>query len=154
MVGGSFTKEPDEAGLSKLVGRNHMKRILATATVVFGLTGCASGPTQQQLDQAYYGSETPQEECESIATRAINARLKDPGSAQYNFGVCEKGWLSSVPIMGYPVEYGYYIRGRVNARNSFGGYTGYKEFVVLTRDGAPVRAALADNDGMMLPWRP
>lgn len=52
-----------------------------------------------------------------IVKSKINERLKDPDSAEYR----------NVTVMGEDPEV--YICGELNARNSFGGYTGYKRFI-------------------------
>lgn len=64
------------------------------------------------------------------AKDAIKGRLKDPESAQF---MNVKVYRSAVPA----------VCGEVNAKNGFGGYTGYKRFVsntlttVLEDDMAP-----------------
>ena len=54
------------------------------------------------------------------AEQRISDRLKDPSSAQFrNVFVSENG---------------HYVCGEVNSKNGFGGYTGFKHFVVTGTD--------------------
>jgi len=80
---------------------------------------------------------------EAQAKDAIRYVLKDPDSAQfrgttpffktlYNFGFGAAG--SYEPLWALCVE--------VNAKNSYGGYTGYQSWLVKFRNGRPVRDAL------------
>lgn len=131
---------------------NRVLSLIAAATLF--LQACAQAPNQSQFSTAYFGAEMQQDQCRQTSTQAIGSRLKDPMSAQYTFGLCEKGWLPSVPVMGLPIAYGYLQRGTVNAKNSFGGYTGVKSFYVLMVDGLAIRAAMEDGKGYMVPWRP
>lgn len=52
------------------------------------------------------------------AERAVRASLKDPDSAQFKDVYAN-----------YTVEFGVVACGQVNAKNSLGGYTGFKRFV-------------------------
>jgi hypothetical protein len=62
--------------------------------------------------------------------------LKDPESARYKFDTPERayrraGWANR----GRVAWQGYVIPVNVNAKNSYGGYTGYKRYFALMRDG-------------------
>lgn len=71
-------------------------------------------PAEKKAQQEkWFGSSTI-----VAAKRAVKASLKDPGSAEF------KGVYAN-----YTEEYGVVACGYVNAKNSFGGYTGYKAFV-------------------------
>ena len=53
-----------------------MKKLLLL-TVFFLVTGCASGPTSEQLSSADYGSYQSPETCVMIAEQRIKSGLKD-----------------------------------------------------------------------------
>lgn len=131
-----------------------MKLSLPAILLSFFLTSCATGPTPIQREYAKDLPPMHQEECEELARMVIEDRLKDPESARFQFGKCRPAWLKSVPIMGMGAQYGHYIEGKVNAKNSYGGYTGFTNFYVLMEPAAALRAAMADREGLMIPWRP
>ena len=62
--------------------------------------------------------------------------LKDPDSAKYQFKEPYKAYVTHYPDQLFPdkTEYGWIIRVGVNAKNSFGGYTGYQLYRFLVRD--------------------
>lgn len=83
------------------------------------------------------------EAAQAQAKRAILDVLKDPDSAQfrsttpffktlYNYGLSSVG--NSEPLWALCIE--------VNAKNSYGGYTGYESWLVKFRNGQPVRSDL------------
>lgn len=116
------------------------------------LTGCASAPSQQEMGSADYGSEMSAAECKTLAQQTISNKLKDPSSAQFrNEQPCFKGWMSSVPIMGLKAAFGYLQKGEVNGKNAFGGYVGFRPYMVLMRNGTVVRSCITDADGICMP---
>ena len=78
--------------------------------------------------------------------------LKDPNSAQLLFGKCEKRSLGSIPIAGIPIQYGYLIVASVNAKNSYGGYGGAKNWETLINNGQVIRRTAPSSDGFQLPY--
>ena len=98
------------------------------------LTSCASAPTQEDIDNADYGNSVATSKCIMLAKSFISNKLKDPSSAQFNNVNCYRGWEGNVPIAGVKATYGYRFVGNVNAKNSFGGYTGYTPFSGIVRD--------------------
>lgn len=117
-----------------------MKRYLSIFGIISIVSGCATGPTKEELANADFGKNLNEKECQVIAQDFISKKLKDPDSAKFAFAnKCEKGFTSSVPILGLPIAYGWMQKGEVNAKNSFGGYTGFSKFMVLMKDGKPVR---------------
>ena len=46
-----------------------------------------------------------------------------------------RGWSGQGVLRGGGYLYGYRLEGRVNARNSFGGYAGAKEYAFMFHDG-------------------
>ena len=71
---------------------------------------------------------------EEIIKEYFNSTLKDPYSAHYSFikipSKAHKGNYSTKTV-----QYGYEVCVNVNAKNSYGAYTGNKPFWFLIRDG-------------------
>jgi hypothetical protein len=137
-------------------GVEKMKRVFAGTCVAILLiasviSGCASAPSAEQIANADYGREMSPEECQSIVESVIAFGLKDPGSAQFRHQPCVKGWWNSVPILDMSVAFGYWQKGEVNAKNSFGGYVGFRTYSALLRNGAVVRICVSDEDGLCFP---
>ena len=125
--------------------------------VIFLLTltliGCASAPTEEQLQNADYGNYQSPNDCVRLAEARIKSTLKDPTSAIFSHSSCMTGYAPKVPLMGLPVEFGYWQNGTVNAKNSFGGYVGSRKYDVLIRNGRVVRWCVADENGICMPSR-
>ncbi len=73
---------------------------------------------------------TAQGRLQREAEEAVRARLKDPGSAEFS------GWI-------FNDHNGDIACGEVNAKNSYGGYTGAQKFI-YTRGMSP-EVVLADD---------
>jgi hypothetical protein len=73
------------------------------------------------------------------AKAAAAARLKDPGSAQFRSLFVSRGRLYVNDVLTTPLR----LCGEVNARNSFGGYVGFRRFVAW--GGSPI--VEKDDDG-------
>jgi len=126
---------------------------LTVAVAALSLSACASAPTAQEIANADYGRAMTQEECESTVKATIGTYLKDPTSAQYQFGTCGKGWAPSVPVASLPKQFGYRLSASINAKNSFGGYTGYKPYDFLMKDGVMLRKSKQMDDyNVMMPF--
>jgi hypothetical protein len=113
--------------------------------------GCASAPSQEQMQNANYGRDLSSVECTEVAERVVADTLKDPGAAQFRNMPCSKGYWKSVPIMGMGVEFGWIQKGEVNGKNSFGGYVGFRPYQVLIRDGVAIRYCVSDQNGVCIP---
>lgn len=98
------------------------------------LSNCASKPTMEELSKADYGKFVDSPKCLEIAKTFISIKMKDPSSVQYNNVYCTQGWQGKVPILGVPNTYGYRFTGNINAKNSYGGYTGFLPFSGIVRD--------------------
>ncbi len=96
------------------------------------LFGCAPRPTAEQLASADYGAYPYN--YQQVIDRYLAARLKDPSSLQYeHIKRPTPIWVG--PIGFGSVKYGYGVCAYVNAKNSYGGYTGKRLFFFLLRDG-------------------
>lgn len=80
----------------------------------------AASPPPPPPPRTYPSDATPEEV--EAATALVVERLKDPESAR----------IRNVRVM---KEGGIPVCGEVNARNGFGGYTGYSHFVIM--EGSP-----------------
>jgi len=120
---------------------------------VIGLGGCTSMPTASELANADYGQHMYQSECEGLARDILSNSLKDPYSAQYSFGSCQTMGGNSVPLLGVPKQFGYGMTVQVNAKNSFGGYTGDVTYIFIFKNGQVIRRGREDKDlGTILPF--
>ncbi len=115
-----------------------MNRILVALSLVLSLflVGCASGPpTAEEFAKADYGTPITQQAAQDKAQSWLKGVLKDPSSAQYDWGTVQSGWARKAPIEGGKLIWGYRLEAKINARNSFGGYNGYKPYVFMFKNG-------------------
>ena len=85
------------------------------------------------------GRPISQEDVERSAKSWIEAVLKDPMSAQYKWSDVQKGWTRDAPIEGGDLHFGYKLVVDVNAKNEYGGYTGFKPYTFLFKNGFMLR---------------
>lgn len=96
------------------------------------LSGCAAAPSSQELVNADYG-ERPQNYVQTIH-EYFDASLKDPSSVVYHdITAPEHDWIRDAPIAGYQMHYGWKVFATINAKNSYGGYTGFQTYRFLFR---------------------
>lgn len=105
------------------------------------LVGCASAPTKLEIQNADYGQTVRRSTCIDIAQRFVKNKMKDADSARFSGVQCYRGWESNVPIAGIPATFGYRFVGKVNAKNSFGGYAGFTAFSGIIKDADDGRGA-------------
>ena len=104
---------------------------MALGVCLCGLfTGCV---TADQLAKADFGPQptNPQEQ----VIRYFEYYLKDPDSAKYQFRELTKGYIKDGLIMGGKIHYGWIQVVDVNAKNSFGAYTGYQRKYIFFENG-------------------
>ena len=121
-----------------------MKNIILSLVLGAALVGCASMPSATEQQAADYGMPISQVDAEAAAKAYLASRLKDPMSAVITWSAVEKGFVGSAPLLGRKAAYGYLLNGSVNAKNSFGGYTGAKPYQFLFRNGVVVYAAKSE----------
>ena len=95
--------------------------LLVAALLVGGLGGCASAvkaPAPAVVAAAKF-DPVPANLKEQIKAQ-FGAMLKDPYSATYQFGPAKKVYFQGPDHM----MFGYMVEVVVNAKNSYGGYTG------------------------------
>jgi hypothetical protein len=107
---------------------------IAIVGMTFGVTGCAPGVkemSQAELSMADYGSYP--EDYQQAVKDYMNGILIDPDSARYsNWKGPSKGSVKD-SFAGY--VFGYRVCVDINAKNSFGGYTGNQRSFFIVRDG-------------------
>lgn len=105
---------------------------IPTLTLTLLLTGCAAAPSSEELSKADYG-ERPQNYVQTVH-KYLDENLKDPGSAVYKeITAPQQDWIRDAPIEGYQMHYGWGVLATINAKNSYGGYTGYQTYHFLFR---------------------
>lgn len=99
--------------------------VLATSSIA----SCATPPNSQEIASADYG--TYPSEYAAIVSSFMYTKLKDSESAQYRFLFePKKAWTA---VGGR--AYGYAVCALINAKNSFGAYTGAHLYYFLIHDG-------------------
>ncbi len=125
-----------------------MKIIMMTIILSISLmlmSGCVAKPTPEQLARADYG-EYPTN-YERIVKEFMVECLKDPDSAQYKFKAPYKGYVCKPPIQGGGVDkFGWLVDVQVNAKNSYGGYTGYKRYLFIFKGDDYTYVPTFDNN--------
>jgi hypothetical protein len=127
-----------------------IQRLLVIVILAF-MAGCASGPTPQDIARADYGTPVGQQQAEERIKQYFNGTLKDPYSAQYQFSQVEKGYVVGSAFEGKGLSAGYLISVNVNAKNSYGGYTGNKGYQFLFQNGVLVKGLSRSPNGMLMP---
>jgi hypothetical protein len=111
------------------------------------IVGCASTPTPPTDWSSYDFGVAPANGYQPRIEDLMQASLKDPDSAQFKWGDPFKGYVQGSGINCCDVKWtGYAARFQVNAKNSYGGYTGFKpSIVIFDKDGSVY--GLADGYG-------
>jgi hypothetical protein len=110
-----------------------MRKIgLAIAAAVIFQVGCNLTPTVIPAGVDCGPEPTPDQVQDAINIWVRNAGLKDPSSAQIqNVRVIGRSGMYKGLVNGGGHEYGWMIEFQVNAKNSFGGYVGFRTRHVL-----------------------
>ena len=110
--------------------------LAAMVTATLAVSGCSSSPVSQTtIANGDYGAYP--DNYQETVKEYFQRNLKDPLSAQYRFGTPYKGYLRDAPIAGgNPNVFGYVVECGVNAKNSYGGYTGEKYYRMFVKDNA------------------
>lgn len=95
------------------------------------LAACAGPPSPEQVASADYGPYP--DNYEQIVRNYHRTYLKDPSTAQYRgFSTPMKVWWGN-RMSG--AKFGYRVCVTYNARNSYGGYVGFKTDAALINNG-------------------
>ena len=103
-----------------------MRKILLILALAAGLAGCATRLSPAETDAKY--GPVPSDYKEKIKAY-MEPRLKEPGSGRYNFDV--PPFMAPSPHL----EGGWTVTFFLNAKNSYGGYSGDKVAGCLFRQG-------------------
>jgi len=112
-----------------------MKRLLVFVFVCF-LTACSvTPPSKIEMDAADYG-QLPNDYQQQIKDWWSN-RLKDPYSSKFTFSTPEKAWFKDgiLAESGGAIRYGWIIPITLNAKNSYGAYTGIESHTMFYSHG-------------------
>lgn len=109
--------------------------LFATTLLV---TGCASAPTQDQINAADYGASISQDDAVALATNYEKSKAKDPYSLKVECGQVYKGWTSN-RFSSKSMVAGYLLDCSVNGKNSFGAYVGARKYRFVIHDGSVVK---------------
>jgi hypothetical protein len=123
---------------------------LALALFVSAAGGCVmvgtqyTPPTQQQLAAVGYGAPLTVDYKKAIQTLFLD-QLKDPLSAQYIYDsdVPKKWWTQD--YIGGALHIGYAVTFRMNSKNSYGAYIGFRKWLILFRDNQIVAVTYDGN---------
>jgi len=112
----------------------------AALTLIFALSlsSCASmnnfQPSQAELEKENFGTNGCPDDYKEQIKKSMSRILKDPSSAKYQFSNCKKGRLFVGWLNGGSM-YGYLAKALINAKNSFGGYTGNSKYYFIFQNG-------------------
>lgn len=118
-------------------------KILSVMVMVAALSACHSIPQRGDPTPRDYGLYP--ESYQDIVESYLDSVLKDPSSKKIQ-------WLNSPKPITYSLKpflsdavviSGYGVCTFVNAKNSYGGYTGAKLVLFLIRDGSVVRSSIS-----------
>lgn len=118
------------------------------ALAVAIIAGCASPPTPEQIANADYGKPIDQSQAEARIKEYFEGILKDPDSAKYRFSPIQKSHIVSSAWEGRQLYAGYVVTVKVNAKNSYGGYTGNEDYVFLFHNGTLTKGLKSSSNGI------
>jgi hypothetical protein len=117
-----------------------IRAAVAAVGIAAGLSGCATAPSEQDLKTADYGQPVSQAVAEVFAEAFLKRTLKDPESARIEWGTLAPSWVKPGWMQPSETMYGYLLPASVNAKNSYGGYTGARQYQFMFRNGELVAA--------------
>lgn len=123
-----------------------MKTIVFIAFLAAFVSGCAVTPMPTPLQIALKDCGPAPVDYKEQIEALIGFRLKDPESARYKYSIPEKGCVRSAPLQGSKLYFGWLVNVEVNAKNSYGGYTGYELYQTLFQDGEIVAWSKPPHD--------
>jgi hypothetical protein len=125
-----------------LVGR----RVVLFAGLVV-CTGCVDARLIRPIEQgADAGQPITEEQAVAKAKDYLATTLKDPGSAQYKWLGIRPASIGFIPLAFNKRVNGYVLSGLVNAKNSYGGYTGFKLYQFAFRNGLLIQIIPPDSE--------
>jgi len=122
--------------------------VIMCLTTACGVTANKVNP--ELIASANYG--TYPANYEELVKSYHGRKLKDPFSAQYQISTPIEGYTRKAPIAGGEADsFGYMVLAHVNAKNSYGGYTGWKPHWFFIMNGFVV-GEVVSNPWFDEPW--
>src|ERR1700719_4439914 len=111
--------------------------LLKLTALALLLAACADvPPTPEQVSTIGYGAPLPGN-YKVLIVDYLNTHLKDPYSAVVMWKYTPvQAWVRNAPIEGSQLIMGWKVVCLVNAKNGYGGFTGYVPYLFMIRDGA------------------
>jgi len=115
------------------------------ASVLFASSGCGVAYRINRDKLLSTATETdygppPPENHQDIAAQVIRQQLKDPDSAQFQFGGIARDAIQTGP-MSPTAMLVWRTSALVNAKNSYGGYTGFQPWHLAWKNGRVIAIA-------------
>lgn len=114
-----------------------MKHLFSLLAIVIALSinGCAYTPSKQDFSNANYGE--PPTNIEESIKKSLYGILKDPDSVQLkDISEPKEDWFLNPANFNTKFDYGWHVCAMVNGKNSYGGYTGYKQYHFFFKNNA------------------
>ena len=93
------------------------------------ILGCTAPVTNSDIAAANFPSKPTTENSDAQINQYLQNTLKDPDSLKLKCEPARKGWGRQ--FRERKPDYGWIVPCSVNAKNSFGGYTGPKPYIFL-----------------------
>lgn len=135
-----------------------MRKIISACVFSLVISGCSTGPglmdfdplpTEQQIISANYG-DLPADYKDQIV-KYVSSKLLDPYSAKIEIGKPYKAFSQNNKAAGGLVRYGWAVPVMTNAKNAYGGYTGYQPTYLIFEHGVMYDVTLLFGLGHLKP---
>jgi hypothetical protein len=115
------------------------KRIIFLAAAALGASAAAhSSPVRVDHPEAL----------DALLKQFVAAKFKDPDSVKYQHVAAFKNDADVVAKYNHDAEI--VVCGEVNAKNSFGAYTGFTKFMILPHGGGIIQPTASDQTDALL----
>jgi hypothetical protein len=139
--------------------KSPIRLLICACIVALSFTGCVTAPSPQDdqatLQRFGYGGPIPVD-WQDQAKAFVLENLKDPESARFKFNDVppRQSWVREAPLFGRRFASGWLVSFEVNAKNSYGGYVGFKPYAFIFRDGKIIAYQIAETGryGENLVW--
>lgn len=119
-----------------------MKKHLFAAAAILSLSACATikNPTAADVANADYGPPIARDDAVAQAKETMSVMLKDPESARWTCAPeVHTVWYHEAFTKTTDTFYGWSLDCLINAKNSYGGYTGDRDYNFYYRNDKLVR---------------
>lgn len=112
-----------------------MNKILTTSLLLLMLTAC-SGSFEKIAPNHSWEAPPSENVVQQITPEYFETILKDSDSAKYRYGTPFKGYTNEGLLYGGKINWsGWLYPVSINAKNSYGGYTGFKTYYLQLSRG-------------------